>query len=199
MSERVSRRAILLAGASLMTAVSGATIIANARKTSRTLSGVSSGAAVRGLNAIRLMRDRPRTPVGYTVPLVDIPLGGGIIYIEQLLVVTQPEPGDYRALHSKCPHDNCDVGDIRDGSIICFCHGTYFSLTGARERGPTRKSLTKLESQVVGDSLIVTDIPPEGIAGSLRDDDCGCGGPQTAQVNTPVGGTLHAGRPENTI
>lgn len=56
-------------------------------------------------------------------------------------VVTQPETGHYMAFSSSCPHDNCPVGDIRNGEIICFCHGSRFALDGSLLRGPARRRL----------------------------------------------------------
>lgn len=133
MASRFSRRTVLLAGASLMTAISGAVLIATARKP---------------------------LPVGYSVPLADVPVGSGIMYIDHGLAVTQPTTGEYKALNTKCPHDNCDVGDIRDGSFICFCHGSLFGLDGSLERGPSRKGLSSRPFEIVDDTMYVTDIPP---------------------------------------
>jgi nitrite reductase/ring-hydroxylating ferredoxin subunit/uncharacterized membrane protein len=47
--------------------------------------------------------------------------------------------GELRAIHDRCSHRGCSLadGDIEDGSVVCACHGSRFSLSdGSVLRGP---------------------------------------------------------------
>lgn len=92
---------------------------------------------------------------GATVRLGSIPEEGGRILASKPYVVTQPEPGTYMAFSTRCPHDNCPVGDIRNGEIICFCHGSRFGLDGSLRRGPARRRLYRRETVVSGGTMYV--------------------------------------------
>ncbi|CAM4413421.1 Rieske (2Fe-2S) protein [Nocardia ninae] len=77
------------------------------------------------------------------VPLAEVPVGGGRIYPQQDLVVTQPVAGDIRVFSATCPHQGCLVARVRDGAIECACHGSGFSISdGSAVRGPARKPLS---------------------------------------------------------
>ena len=62
-------------------------------------------------------------------PLSEIPVGGGKIFAQQKVVVTQPTAGVLKAFSTTCPHQGCAVTSIRDGQIICPCHGSTFDIT----------------------------------------------------------------------
>jgi Rieske Fe-S protein len=59
----------------------------------------------------------------------DIPVGGGKIFAKQLVVVTQPTAGDFKAFSAVCTHMGCTVGAINGGLIMCPCHGSEYSIT----------------------------------------------------------------------
>jgi Rieske Fe-S protein len=95
-----------------------------------------------------------RTPV--RIPLGDIPVGGGRVYPQQGLVVTQPTAGTIRAFSATCPHQGCAVADIRDGVIECPCHGSRFSVAdGSVIRGPARRPLASLDVTLQASEIIV--------------------------------------------
>lgn len=162
MERRLSRRTTLLAGFGLLTAVSGAVVVATAKRPGLPeridLAGVPGSA---GERAQSFASEPPQVPTGFVVPIADIPVGGGKVYVGPQVVVTQPEAGQFSVLHSQCPHDNCDVGDVRDGKIICFCHGSLFTLTGGVKKGPARKGLAKRDFVRQGDVIVVTDVEPQ--------------------------------------
>ncbi|MEU6065123.1 MULTISPECIES: Rieske (2Fe-2S) protein [Streptomyces] len=84
----------------------------------------------------------------------DIPEGGGKIFKDQGVVVTQPTAGTYKAFSSKCPHAGCAVGSIANGVIVCPCHNSQFSVTdGSRKAGPATKGLTAANITVSGDEI----------------------------------------------
>ncbi|GAA5217750.1 Rieske (2Fe-2S) protein [Streptomyces thinghirensis] len=87
-------------------------------------------------------------------PTSDIPVGGGKIFADRKIVVTQPEQGEFKAFSAVCTHQNCLVSDVRDGSIDCACHGSRFSITdGAVEQGPATEPLPEERIAVDGNSV----------------------------------------------
>ncbi|WP_030948275.1 Rieske (2Fe-2S) protein [Streptomyces sp. NRRL S-646] len=84
----------------------------------------------------------------------DIPAGGGKIFKDQGVVVTQPTAGTYKAFSSKCTHQGCAVSEISNGVIICPCHKSEFSVTdGSVKKGPATQPLPAEKITVSGDSI----------------------------------------------
>ncbi|MEW2167616.1 Rieske (2Fe-2S) protein [Streptomyces sp. NPDC007084] len=84
----------------------------------------------------------------------DIPEGGGKVFADQGVVVTQPAAGSFKAFSSKCTHQGCAVKGIADGVITCPCHGSQFSATdGSVKKGPATKALPAAKITVEGDSI----------------------------------------------
>ncbi|MFJ9006215.1 Rieske (2Fe-2S) protein [Streptomyces canus] len=84
----------------------------------------------------------------------DIPEGGGKIFKDQGVVVTQPTAGTYKAFSSKCTHQGCAVSSIAKGVIVCPCHKSEFSVAdGSVKKGPAPKALPAEQITVSGDSI----------------------------------------------
>ena len=84
----------------------------------------------------------------------DIPEGGGKIFKDQGVVVTQPTAGTYKAFSSKCTHAGCAVTGITNGVITCPCHKSEFSVAdGSVKKGPATKALAAESIKVSGDSI----------------------------------------------
>ncbi|MEV7980491.1 Rieske (2Fe-2S) protein [Streptomyces sp. NPDC086519] len=84
----------------------------------------------------------------------DIPEGGGTIYKDQAVVVTQPTAGTYKAFSTKCPHAGCAVTSIANGEIVCPCHGSKFAIAdGSVKQGPATTGLTAAGITVSGDQI----------------------------------------------
>jgi Rieske Fe-S protein len=84
----------------------------------------------------------------------DIPEGGGKIFKDQGVVVTQPTAGTYKAFSAKCTHQGCAVADIANGVIVCPCHKSEFSVAdGSVKKGPATKPLPAEQITVSGDSI----------------------------------------------
>ncbi|MFE7042986.1 Rieske (2Fe-2S) protein [Streptomyces atratus] len=86
----------------------------------------------------------------------DIPEGGGVIFADQDVVVTQPKAGEFKAFSSKCTHQGCAVSSVSDGTINCPCHGSKFDVaTGSVEAGPATRPLPARPITVKGDSIML--------------------------------------------
>ncbi|MER6090919.1 Rieske (2Fe-2S) protein [Streptomyces bluensis] len=84
----------------------------------------------------------------------DIPEGGGMVFADQKMVVTQPTAGEFKAFSSTCTHQGCAVKSVKDGVINCPCHNSNFSITdGSVKSGPATKPLPAMEITVDGDSI----------------------------------------------
>jgi Rieske Fe-S protein len=62
-------------------------------------------------------------------PAADIPVGGGSVFGDDKVVVTQPTKGEFKAFTAVCTHTGCIVSEVADGTIGCPCHGSRFSIT----------------------------------------------------------------------
>lgn len=84
----------------------------------------------------------------------DIPEGGGKIFKDSGVVVTQPTAGEFKAFSSKCTHQGCAVSGIANGVITCPCHKSEFSVTdGSVKKGPATQPLPEAKITVSGDSI----------------------------------------------
>jgi Rieske Fe-S protein len=99
------------------------------------------------------------TSSGGGIKISEIPVGGGKIFADQKLVVTQPSSGDFKAFSAVCTHAGCVVSRISDGTIDCPCHGSKYSIEdGSVEDGPAPKPLPEKTVTVspAGDTLTVS-------------------------------------------
>ncbi|CAL9286580.1 MULTISPECIES: Rieske (2Fe-2S) protein [Streptomyces] len=84
----------------------------------------------------------------------DIPEGGGKVFADQKVVVTQPTAGEFKAFSATCTHQGCAVKSVSDGVINCPCHNSNFSITdGSVQGGPATKPLPAVGITVSGDSI----------------------------------------------
>jgi nitrite reductase/ring-hydroxylating ferredoxin subunit len=84
----------------------------------------------------------------------DIPVGGGKIFEDQKIVVTQPTAGQFKCFTAVCTHAGCVVGDVSGGTINCPCHGSKFKVAdGSVANGPASKALKAVAIKVTGDSI----------------------------------------------
>jgi Rieske Fe-S protein len=99
----------------------------------------------------------PPAAAGNTLgPVSDVPVGGGTIFAEAQVVVTQPTEGDFLAFSSTCTHAGCQVSEVIDGEIVCPCHGSHFSIEdGSPVAGPATNPLPSQQVSVDGDQLVL--------------------------------------------
>jgi len=86
----------------------------------------------------------------------DVPVGGGTIFADQKIVLTQPIEGEFKAFTAVCTHQGCTVTTVKDGTINCPCHGSMYSIEdGSVVDGPAPAALAELKLTVDGDSISV--------------------------------------------
>jgi Rieske Fe-S protein len=84
----------------------------------------------------------------------DIPEGGGKIFPDQKVVVTQPKANEFKAFSAVCTHEGCTVASISNGIIQCPCHGSEYSIVdGSVKGGPAPRPLPAEKIQVTGGSI----------------------------------------------
>jgi Rieske Fe-S protein len=77
-----------------------------------------------------------------------VAVGGGVVFADQGVVVTQPAEGDFRAFDSACTHLTCSVTEVTD-TINCVCHNSKFALEdGSVVSGPATEPLAAKEVSV---------------------------------------------------
>jgi Rieske Fe-S protein len=101
----------------------------------------------------------PPTPTREPRPVApadDIPVGGGRVYPDLRVVVTQPSPGEFRGFGIVCTHDSCELNAVKNGTINCPCHGSRYAITdGSVVRGPARTGLRTEKVAVQGDQIVL--------------------------------------------
>jgi nitrite reductase/ring-hydroxylating ferredoxin subunit len=88
-----------------------------------------------------------------------VPDGGGKIIDAARIVITQPQPGSFKAFSAICTHEGCFVNSVSNGTINCPCHGSKFSIAdGSVVRGPATRPLAPIAISVEGSSIFQADV-----------------------------------------
>jgi Rieske Fe-S protein len=83
-----------------------------------------------------------------------ISVGGGQVFADQEVVVTQPTAGEFKCFTAICTHQGCLVAGVSDGTINCDCHGSKYSIeSGDVEEGPATFPLAEVPITVSGDEI----------------------------------------------
>jgi Rieske Fe-S protein len=113
----------------------------------------------------------------------DVPVGGGKVFADQKLVVTQSEAGQFKAFSAVCPHQGCLVDEVAGGTINCPCHGSKFKLDGSVSVGPAQQALAPTAVSVNEYGELVTGGSAPGTTAP------GTTAPETTAPNTTAPGT----------
>ena len=85
-----------------------------------------------------------------------VPVGGGMVFTADKVVVTQPTAGKYHAFSAICTHVGCLCDAVSGGTIDCPCHGAKFSITdGAVVAGPATSPLPSRTVVVTNGKLVL--------------------------------------------
>lgn len=117
------------------------------------------GGAVVGVGAVVTAcgGQRAQAAAGAVGPAADVPVGGGVIYARQKVVVTQPTDKVFKAFSAICPHAGCVVAEVQPTGILCRCHGSLFSVKdGSVLAGPADAPLEAKTVTVSSGVLTVT-------------------------------------------
>lgn len=86
----------------------------------------------------------------------DIPVGGGRVFADDGVVVTQPQAGTFAAFDATCPHAGCLVDQVTATGISCPCHGSVFDIAeGSPLDGPAGGPLETRPVRVDGDRIVL--------------------------------------------
>jgi Rieske Fe-S protein len=86
----------------------------------------------------------------------DIPVGGGKVFADNKVVVTQPTAGTFKGFTAICTHQGCTVSKVADGTIDCPCHGSKFAVAdGSVVHGPAQRPLASRQITVSGDEVLL--------------------------------------------
>ncbi|WP_369143448.1 Rieske (2Fe-2S) protein [Streptomyces sp. R44] len=84
----------------------------------------------------------------------EIPVGGGTVFAERKVVVTQPAAGEFKAFSAICTHQGCTVNKVADGTIDCPCHGSKYRIAdGSVAAGPAPRPLPAEQIIVSGETI----------------------------------------------
>ena len=85
-----------------------------------------------------------------------IPVGGGTVFADKDVVVTQPTAGEFKAFSATCTHQGCKVKSVTDGVIVCPCHGSKFAIAdGSVAAGPAKSPLPEKSVTEEGGSIVL--------------------------------------------
>lgn len=89
-------------------------------------------------------------PAGALVAVKEVPVGGGLIVKDTILVV-QPKQGTIKAYRASCPHQGITVDPPSGGSPVIMCpgHNSQFKTAdGSLVRGPATRGLSGVQVKV---------------------------------------------------
>jgi cytochrome b6-f complex iron-sulfur subunit len=97
-------------------------------------------------------------PAQNTAPIkaADVAVGQIVPLGNDSAFVVRDANGLY-ALSAICTHENCDMtqdGRVSGSEIVCNCHGSVFSASGAVVLGPARSPLVHVELVIAADGTL---------------------------------------------
>jgi nitrite reductase/ring-hydroxylating ferredoxin subunit len=80
----------------------------------------------------------------------------GISFHENIICIKKT--GIPKFMEARCTHLGCRIDKVKDGKLVCPCHGSTFDMTGKPIKGPANKSLPTLnfeEDRLNGEYIII--------------------------------------------
>lgn len=149
---------VALAGASapILAACAGSDDAAGGG-TTPSASGSSSAPSASSSSASSSAPSSSAPASGGTVlgPVSDVPVGGGKVFTDAKVVVTQPAAGQYKGFSAVCTHQGNPIGSVENGQIVCPFHQSRFSITdGSPVSGPAQTALPAVNVKVEGTNIV---------------------------------------------
>lgn len=82
---------------------------------------------------------------------------GGVVTVNNNIIVAHLSSGDYVALSNICTHQQCTVGFDGMSLFVCPCHGSVYDQKGTVVTGPAPFPLKKYTTSLSGDILTITE------------------------------------------
>jgi Rieske Fe-S protein len=150
------RRCVLVAAAAGATAVLAGCSAYGDDSSSDGAAAASSAASSVAASASGAAASGGGAAAASLAALADIPVGGGKVFPDAKLVITQPTAGTIKAFSSICTHQGCNVTEVSGGTINCACHGSKFAVAdGSPTAGPAKKPLPEKPVAVQGTSVVL--------------------------------------------
>ena len=120
------------------------------------LTGCAAAEEVAG-EAVSSASAAASSAVREAISAATIPVGGGRVFGDQKVVVTQPAEGQFKAFSAVCTHRGCTVADVSGGTINCPCHGSRYDVaTGEVRQGPATRPLPARTVSVSAEGITVS-------------------------------------------
>lgn len=145
------RRAALLGAGAL--GVAGLAACTGAQQAVDSATGAAKGAVGSASSAVAsatdALKDLART--------ADIPVGGGKVFAQAGVIITQPTAGTFKAFTNVCTHQGSHIDRVADGVMECPAHHSKFSIAdGSVVQGPATQPLPAKSVTVSGTGISVT-------------------------------------------
>ena len=88
------------------------------------------------------------------------PIGGAYHFVvedmEKDILVIHVGDGKFAAVDLKCTHKGCDVAyHTETKNVVCPCHGSEFSISGAVTKGPAQTDLVSYKTKLTDTEVLI--------------------------------------------
>ena len=94
--------------------------------------------------------------IGPSSPLATVGSTARVQGPDHELIVSRSTQDSFIAVTAVCTHEQCTVSTIQNGSLVCPCHSSRFSTTGAVINGPASMPLGQFSTSFDGTTLSIT-------------------------------------------
>ena len=77
---------------------------------------------------------------------IPMQINNGVTFRDGLIIVKNETSIEF--ITAKCTHLGCNIHSMENNELVCPCHGSRFSLTGACLKGPAKEPLRNLEYEI---------------------------------------------------